>query len=137
MAPERGLIQDYEVIETLSANRADQPFNVWALPWRAECSEHFSDFHTFGLRPKGSPIDAVAIAEQEARGLVPGKCLEDLGCSPLSGWMLGNVEMDNAPAIMSQDKKHIQDPESDSGHHEEVYGNQLLDVVFQERPPGL
>ena len=137
VAPERGLIQDYEVIETLSANRADQPFNVWALPWRAECSEHFSDFHTFGLRPEGSPIDAVAIAEQEARGLVPGKCLEDLGCSPLSSWMLGDVEMNNAPAIMSESKKHIQDLKSHGGNHEEVNGNQLFNVVIQEGPPRL
>jgi hypothetical protein len=88
VAPEQGLVQDYDVIETLSSNRADQPFDVWTLPWGAECCEHFGDFHTFGLRLEGGTIDAVAISEQEPRGLVPGKCLQDLGCRPLSCWML-------------------------------------------------
>ena len=101
VAPERGLIQDYEVIGTLSANRADQPFDVWSLPWRAECGEHFVDFQSFSLRPESSTIDAVTIPEQEPGSHIPGKCLQDLGCSPLSGWMFGDVEMHNAPAIMS------------------------------------
>jgi len=137
VAPEQGLVQDYDVIETLSSNRADQPFDVWTLPWGAECGEHFGDFHTFGLRLEGGTIDAVAISEQKPRGLVPRKCLEDLGCRPLSCWMLGDIEMNNAPAIMSQNKKHLEDLESHGGNHEEVDGNQLVDVVFQEGPPGL
>ena len=137
VAPERGPIQDYEVIETLSTDRSDKPFDVWSLPWRAECGEHFSDFHAFGLRPEGGTIDAVAIPEQEPRGVVPRKRLEDLGSSPLSSWMLGDIEMHNAPAIMSQNEKHVQDPKSESGHHEKVHRDQLLDMIFQERPPGL
>ena len=44
VAPERGLIQDYEVIETLPTDRADQPFDVWTLPRGAECGEQFADF---------------------------------------------------------------------------------------------
>ena len=100
VAPEQGLVQDYHVIETLSSNRADQPFDVCTLPWGAECGDHFGDFHTFGLRLEGGTIDAVAISEQEPRGLVPRKCLEDLGCRPLCCWMLGDIEMNNAPAIV-------------------------------------
>ena len=44
VAPEQGLVQDYDVTKTLSSNRADQPFDVWTLPWRAEGDEHFADF---------------------------------------------------------------------------------------------
>jgi hypothetical protein len=51
--------------------------------------------------------------------------------------MLSDVEMHNAPAIMRQNKKHVQDPESYGGHYEEVDGSQLPDMIFQERPPGL
>lgn len=120
VAPERSLIQDYEMIETLSSNRADQPFNVWILPWRAECGEHFADLHAFRLHPEGGAIDAVAVPEQESRGLVPWKCLEDLGCCPLSSWMLGDVEMHNSSAIMSQNKKHLQELEGHGGNREEV-----------------
>ena len=137
VAPKQGLVQDYDVIETLSSNRADQPFDVWTLPWRAECGEHFLDFQSFGLRPESGPIDTVTIPEQEPWSLVPGKCLQDLGCSPLSGRMFGDVEMHNAPAIMRQNKKHVQDPETDGGHYKEINRNELFDVIFQEGPPGL
>ena len=51
--------------------------------------------------------------------------------------MLGDVEMHNSPAIMSQNKKHVQELEGHGGNHEEVNRNQLFDVVFQEGPPGL
>ena len=130
VAPKQGLVQDYDVIETLSSNRADQPFDVWTLPWRAECGEHFLDFQSFGLRPESGPIDTVTIPEQEPWSLVPGKCLQDLGCSPLSGRMFGDVEMHNAPAIMRQNKKHVQDPETDGGHYKEINRNELFDVIF-------
>ena len=137
VAPERSLVQDYEMVETLSSNRADQPFEVWTLPWRTECGEHFVDFQSSSLRPESGTIDAVTIPEQEPRSLTPGKCLQDLGCGPLSGRMFGDAAMHNAPAIMSQNKKHVQDPETDGGHDKEINGNQLFDVIFQERPPCL
>ena len=63
VVPERGLVQDYDVVETLSSDRADQPFDVWTLPRRPECGEHFCYFHAFGLCPEGGTINAVAIPE--------------------------------------------------------------------------
>ena len=51
--------------------------------------------------------------------------------------MFCDVEMHNAPAIMSQNKKHVQDPEGHGGYDEEVDGSQLFDVIFQEGPPSL
>ena len=137
MAPERDLIQDDDMVEAFSADRADQPFDVRALPRRSESGENFADFQAFDQRPEGGAIDAVAVPEQEPRCHVPRKCLQDLGCGPLGGWMLGDVEMNDAPAIMSKNKKHVQDPESYGGHHEEVDGYQLIGVIFQKRPPCL
>ena len=45
--------------------------------------------------------------------------------------------MNDAPAIMSQNKKNVQDPESNGGYHEEVHGRQLIDVIVEKRPPWL
>ena len=137
LTAERSLIEDDDVVETLSANRADEALDIGCLPGRSERGENFGNHHAFGLGSKDISIDTVTIPEQVSRRFVPRKGLQELCCSPFGGRMFRHVKMDNAPAIMSQDKKHIQDPESDSGHHEEVYGNQLLEVVFQERPPGL
>jgi hypothetical protein len=45
--------------------------------------------------------------------------------------------MHNAPAIMRQHQKHIQDLEPDRRHSEEVDGHHTLHVIVEERPPGL
>jgi len=137
MAPERNLIQDDDVVEAFSADRADQPFDVRPLPGRSESGENLADVQAFDQRPECYAIDAVAVPEQEPRRLVPREGLHDLGCGPLGGGMLGDIEMNDAPAIMSQNKKNVQDPESNGGYHEEVHGHQLIDVIFEKRPPWL
>ena len=45
--------------------------------------------------------------------------------------------MQNATPVMSQNQKHVEDLETDSGHGEEVDGDQLLGVILQECAPGL
>ena len=137
MAPERDLIQDEYMVKAFSADRADQPFDIGTLPWRSESGEKLADVQAFDQRPECYAIDAVAVPEQEPRGLVPREGLHDLGCGPLGGRMPGDIKMNDAPATMSQNKKNVQDPECNGGYHEEVYGHQLIDVIFEKRPPCL
>jgi hypothetical protein len=137
VAPERGLVQDYNVVETLASDRADQPFDVWTLPRRPACGEPFCDCHALGLCPEGVTVDAVTIPEQKPRTFIPRKCLDDLGRSPLSGRVIGDIEMHDAPSVVGKDDKHIQQPEIHSGYHEEIHGYELFDVIFEEGSPSL
>lgn len=125
------------MIETLSANRADEALHIGRLPRRSECGQNFADVQAFGLRAEGGTIDAVAVSEQEARRLVPRKRMHEPCCGPFGSRMLGDIEMHDAPAIMSQDKKHVQDPEGNGGYHEEVHRDQLFNMIFQKGSPGL
>ena len=79
------------MVEAFSADRANQPFNVWALPRRSEGGENFADLHAFRLRPEGGAIDAVAVPEQVPRRLVPRKRLHELRCGPLGGGMRRDI----------------------------------------------
>jgi len=137
MAPELDLIHDDDVVEAFPADRADQPFDVRALPGRSESGEHLADVQAFDQRPECYAIDAVAVPEQEPRRLVPREGLHELRCGPLGGGMPGDIETNDAPAIMSRNKRDAQDPESNAGHNEEVHGHQLIDVIFEKRPPWL
>jgi hypothetical protein len=38
---------------------------------------------------------------------------------------------------MGQHQKHVKDLEADSGHREEVDGDQLLGMILEKRAPGL
>ena len=49
--------------------------------------------------------------------------------------MLGDVEVNDAPRVMSEHEEHEQNAESNGGHREEVDGDQALEVIIEERPP--
>lgn len=121
MPPERRLIHYDYMVQAFSTDGADQPFYVWALPGRSRSGEHFDDLHARRLRPEGDAIDAITVSEQIPRRHVPWECLHELRCSPFGGRMLRHVEMHDAPAIMSQNEEHVQDPETHGRLHEEVY----------------
>ena len=48
-----------------------------------------------------------------------------------------DVEMNDAPPIMSKHDETVQQLESYGRHDEEVDGCDVADMVFQEGPPGL
>ena len=95
------------MIQALSADRADEPLYVWALPRRTKSSQKFTDFEAFGLRTEGRTVNAVAVAEQEPWTLVPRESLQELCCGPLGGRKFGDIEVNNAPAIMGQNRERI------------------------------
>jgi hypothetical protein len=51
--------------------------------------------------------------------------------------VLGDVESDDPPAVVSEDHEDEEDAEASGGHGEEVDRDQVADVVGKERPPGL
>jgi hypothetical protein len=52
-------IKDDEVVETLSADRADQPLGVWTLPGVAGRCEDLFDLERSDTRPNAGAINAV------------------------------------------------------------------------------
>ncbi len=81
--------------------------------------------------------DGIAVAQQVARQLVEGKGLSQLLPRPLRGRVRGHVAVQNAPSVMGQNQKHIENLETYGRHSEEVDRDQLLGVILQERAPGL
>jgi len=51
--------------------------------------------------------------------------------------MLGNVEVEDAPAIVSEHEKDEQDAQARGRNGEEIEGDQIRDVIGKERAPGL
>ena len=84
------------MVEAFSADRADQPFSIGALPGRSESGDKLADVQVFVQCPEYGAVDAVAVPEQGPRRLIPREGLHDLGCSPLGGGMLGDIKMNDA-----------------------------------------
>jgi hypothetical protein len=82
-------------------------------------------------------VDLVTIA-QEIRGRsVVREGVYDLLGGPVSAGVLGHVEVDDAPAMMSEHDEDEQDPQARGGHGEEINRDEVLDMIGEEGPPGL
>jgi hypothetical protein len=77
--------EDDDVVQTLAANRADQPFDVGSLPGRARGGEHLFDAHGLDLLHEVLPEDPIPIPQQVTRSTVPRKRLPELVRGPFRG----------------------------------------------------
>jgi hypothetical protein len=51
--------------------------------------------------------------------------------------MLRDVEMQDSPAIVADDKEAVENTEADRGHGEEVHGRKRFPVIRKKRVPAL
>ena len=130
-------IKDDEVVQTLSADRSDEPFGVWILAGVAGRCEDFFDLGRSDTRPNVVAINAVPIPQQIARSFVFGGGLDNLLGSPGRRGVVRHVEVQHLPTTMFQYDEHEQNFEGDRGHGEEVNRNHLTEVIAQERLPDL
>ena len=79
----------------------------------------------------------VAIMNEVARGCVFRKGLAELLGGPGRSWMRGDRDVHDVATPMGQDNEHEQQSIRDGGHDEEIGGHDLIDVIGEERPPGL
>jgi len=130
-------MQHNHMIETLTANGSNHSLDIGSLPRRARCRQNFADAHISHLFSEVVAEDSIAVAQQVARELGKGKCLPQLLSRPLRGRVVGNVEVQNATAVMGQHQKHVKNLEADRGHGEEINGDELSDMIFEECAPRL
>ncbi len=51
--------------------------------------------------------------------------------------MLGDIEVEDAPPVVGEYNEDEQDAQARGGNGEEVHGDEVPDVIGQERSPGL
>src|SRR2546421_7291921 len=103
------LMQDDYLIQTLSPDSANEPFHIRILPRTLRSGPHFLDAHVLDPLSKGRAVDAIAIAEQISGCLVPWERFDHLLGCPLGCWMLSDIDVYNASALVSQDDEDEED----------------------------
>jgi len=58
--------------------------------------------------PHGGALDLISIADQVTWSFIPGKCLRDLMCDPLGGWMRCYVDPDKISARQPDDEESVE-----------------------------
>ena len=115
--------EDENVIETLAPDRADEPFHERILPGAVRRRNDFLDLHALHSVPKLVAVDVVTIAEETGRrrGVVR-EGVHDLLGGPVGGGVLGHVEVDNAPAMVSEHDENEEHAQARGGHRERNRG---------------
>jgi hypothetical protein len=98
---------DDQMIQTLSANRADYAFGVWILEGRSRRGDHLFNLHPLYSQSKFFPINLISIPEPIARRRVFWEGFDELSGGPFSRRMRCNIEVDDLTSVMQQDYETV------------------------------
>ena len=125
------------MIQTVSAYGPDNSFNERILPWRARRRDNLLNTKTLDPSPDLLTINRIPIAQQVAWSGIERKRLYQLLSSPLCSRVLGHIEVQNLPAVVVEDDKHLENAKGGSRDGEEINPGYTISMVFEKRPPGL
>ncbi len=96
------LVENNDVIQTISPDRADDPFGERISPWAPRRRHDLLDAHRLQPRPKLLTVRPVPIANDVPWRRVPRKNLADLLRHPRCGRVCCNTEVLDAPPFVAQ-----------------------------------
>src|SRR5262249_12441786 len=98
-----GFAPDDEMIETLAPDRSDQPFSEAILPRRGRCDGLVPYAHGTQTAGDDGAVDAIPIANNVVRGLVPRESLGELARDPFGGRIGRHVDPDEGSSVQPDD----------------------------------
>ena len=105
------LVKDDHVVETLTSNGADHPFDEWILPRGARCGKDLLYPKTVDATIEVRSVGLVSVPYQVPRRCIPWKSIDHLLCRPLGGRMFGDIEMNDTATVVAKDDEDEQNSE--------------------------
>ena len=137
-ATQMSFAQDEDMIQALASDRADEPLREGILPWAVRRREDFLDLHALYSVPKLLAVDLVTVAQEIRARSRPGRRPRSAGRSSGRWGARSRCSgRDDAPAVVSEHDENKEDAQARGWHREEIEGDQIADMVGEERPPGL
>src|SRR5229473_7808095 len=119
------LAQDNDVVHTFTPDRSDQPFDKAILPRRGWRGRLVPDAHGAQSARDDGAINAIPIADEVVRSLIPRKCFRYLTCNPFGRGICCDVDPDEVSAAEPDDDEGIEQVEADSRNNEQVHGGNV------------
>ena len=105
------LVEDNHMVETLTSNGADHPFDKWILPRGARCGKDLLYPETVDASVEVRSVGLVSVPYQVPRRCIPWKSIDHLLCRPLGGMMFGDIEMNDTATLVAKDDEDEQNSE--------------------------
>ena len=125
-------VEDDDMIETFSSDRANQSFDVAVLPRRPWRDYDLLDSHMIESLLEVFAVYAITITNQVFRRIVEGKGFNDLLCGPSRRRICGDVEVNQLAPIVPEHDEAVEHSEVDRVNVEEIDRGDVLHVVLQE-----
>src|SRR5919202_6874780 len=106
--PQMARVQDDHVVQAVAADTSDESFDVGVLPRSPGSNQYFFNAHMPHPLPKRGAVDTISVSQEIPWRLVLGEGVHDLLHCPRCRGMLSDGNMDDPPAVMSQDQQDEQ-----------------------------
>ena len=133
--PQVPLVEDDCIVQTVSADRANDALDVCILPGGARCCDDLLKTHNPDALTESVTIRSVPVPQEVARSAVPRKGFSYLVGKPNLCRMSGNPEMGDPSAVVPEDDHHVQHLKCSADDDEHIDGGNRLHMLFQESAP--
>src|SRR3981081_4198554 len=127
----------HDLIKAIPPDRSDKHLRTSVLPWRSWCDRTIPYAHRSETAEKDIAIDAIPVANNISRRLLPPVCLGQLPGNPFGARMRGYTQPQKLTAAVSQDQKPVQQPKRDRRDQEQVHRRDAVGMIAKEGPPAL
>jgi len=114
------LVENDDVIQTISADTANNSFHIRILPGASRCRDYLFNEEAPHAAAESLTIDGIAIPKQIARCGIPRKGLDHLLSHPLDRRVLRDIERDYLWTIVRKDHENLEHFEIDRWDHEKI-----------------
>src|SRR5712691_124718 len=131
------LAKHNDMIKAIPPDRSDKPLRTSILPRRSWCDRPIPYAHRSETAEKDIAIDAIPVANNISRRLLPPDCLGQLTGNPFGARMRAHTQPHKLPAAMPQDQKPVQQPKRDRRDQEQVHRCDTVGMIAKEGLPAL
>src|SRR2546422_4897726 len=135
-ASEVPFVEHDDVIEAFWSNRPDDALGEGILPGRSRRDEDLANSQTLHPPCEHVAVDGIPIAEQVLRRRLFWEALDQLVGGPGRGWVVGDVDVNELPAIVAEHDEREEQAESEGGNDKEIDPDNLPEMRLQEGAPG-
>ena|SRR5262245_15040131 len=120
------LVQDNDMVQAVTADTPDEPFDIGVLPWTPGSDDHLCDPHIPHPLLKKGAVDTVSVSQTIPWRTVPWEGVDDLLGGPFRRRMLRHGKVYDTPPRVGQHHEHKEHCVGDRWHDKEIQGDEGL-----------
>ena len=124
-------VDNDDVMETLSADRAYESLTIGILPGRLRRANDFLDTHVLDALAEELTVDAIAISDQQSGRRIVRERSDDLLCRPCGSQVRSDVVVHDHAAVVAGNDEAEQNTERRCRNGRQIGSHDIANVVVR------